>query len=79
MTPFFTNHFKIYKEDTILAMYFPQTSTCPLVVRVVTMHRCIDASRYLGRRYVYRILEVGQPGNFLPMMLGATRQLRERV
>ena len=23
--------------------------------RVVTMHRCIDASRYLGRRYMYRI------------------------
>ena len=22
----------------------------------VTMHRCIDASRYLGRRYVYRIV-----------------------
>ena len=25
------------------------------VSKVVTMHRCIDTSRYLGRRYVYRI------------------------
>ena len=28
---------------------------------------------------VLDILEVGQPGNFLPMMLSATRQPRERV
>ena len=27
-----------------------------LFCKGVTMHRCIDASRYLGRRYVYRIV-----------------------
>ena len=27
-----------------------------VVIKGVTMHRCIDASRYLGRRYVYRIV-----------------------
>ena len=26
-----------------------------LFTKVVTMHRCIDASRYLGRRYAYCI------------------------
>ena len=33
----------------------------------------------VGNGYSCGILEVGQPGNFLPMMLSAPRQPRERV
>ena len=33
----------------------PKSHSCTYI-KGVTMHRCIDASRYLGRRYVYRIV-----------------------
>ena len=35
------------------AGFFPLTA---VTLKGVTMHRCTDASRYLGRRYVYRIV-----------------------
>ena len=66
---YMTEYRGLDEEDHCLAGLpcdlFPSTLPCKVVsVRIlfapttkgVTMHRCIDASRYLGRRYVYRIV-----------------------
>ena len=46
--------FEVVRASVESRKLFLDGSLC-LAGKGVTMHRCIDASRYLGRRYVYRI------------------------